>query len=77
SDKYFSAIEQFITGASRNRISRSNLSNITIPLPSLAVQESIVAEIESEQKAIDACKELIKIHENKINETIKSVWPDS
>ncbi|MDR2345638.1 MAG: N-6 DNA methylase, partial [Planctomycetaceae bacterium] len=39
SDKYFSAIEQFITGASRNRISRSNLSNITIPLPSLAVQE--------------------------------------
>ncbi|MDR0608891.1 MAG: N-6 DNA methylase [Planctomycetaceae bacterium] len=55
----------------------TKLKQVQIPLPPLDVQEQIVAEIEAEQKAVDACKELIKIHENKINETINKVWSES
>jgi type I restriction enzyme M protein len=58
-------------------INEKDVEQLTIPLPPLEVQEQIVAKIETEQKAIDACKELIKIHENKINETITKVWSDS
>ena len=45
-----------------------------IPLPSIEIQQKIVARIEKEQNIIDANKELIKIFENKIKEKIAEVW---
>lgn len=54
-DNYRAQITQNITGASRNRISRKNLSNINLPLIPLEEQQKIVAEITQYQKVIDGC----------------------
>lgn len=46
SNKYGSSIEQYVTGAVRKRISRSNLAKIPIPVPERAEQERIVGELD-------------------------------
>jgi type I restriction enzyme M protein len=45
-----------------------------IPLPPLETQRAIIAEIETEQKTIDGCRELIALYEEKIKEVIERVW---
>ncbi len=45
-----------------------------IPLPPVEVQERIVAKIEAERKAVDGCRDLIKIYEEKIKRVIDRVW---
>ena len=55
-------------------LSINDLKSLKIPCPSLKIQENIVAQIEGEQKAIDANKELITIFENKIKDKIADVW---
>jgi type I restriction enzyme M protein len=45
-----------------------------IPLPPLEIQKQIVLQIEEEQKAVDACKKLIEINEQKIKSKISEVW---
>jgi len=74
SEVYFDNLSKFLTGASRERISRKNLEIVKIPLPPLEIQKQIVARIENEQKAINSNKELITIFENKIKEEIAEVW---
>lgn len=54
----------------------SQYSKIKIPLPPLEVQEQIVAEIEAEQKVVNANKELIEKMEKKIKAKISEVWGD-
>ncbi len=60
SEKYFSSVTQYLTGASRRRISRSNLSKIEILLPPLGMQKEIVEEIEVKANAIDHAKAIIE-----------------
>lgn len=48
--------------------------SIEIPLPPLEVQKQIVSQIAEEQKAVDACKKLIEINEQKIKSKISEVW---
>ena len=43
-------------------------------LPTLAEQKQIVAKIEIEEQAIEHCKKLIELHEQKISDKIKSIW---
>jgi len=50
------------------------LKSIQIPLPPIEVQQKIVAEIETEQKAVDGCRELIALYEGKIKAVIERVW---
>ena len=45
-----------------------------IPLPPLATQQAIVAEIEAEQALVDANRELIARFEQKIQATLARVW---
>ena len=45
-----------------------------IPLPPLATQQAIVAEIESEQGLVSANHELISRFEQKIQATLARVW---
>jgi restriction endonuclease S subunit len=45
-----------------------------IPLPPLAVQHAIVAEIETEQSLVGANRELIERFEKKIHATLARVW---
>ena len=58
-DKYYKNISQYLTGASRRRISRSNLAKVKIPLPPLSVQEEIMAEIDGYQKIIDGARMVV------------------
>ena len=46
----------------------------TIPLPPLATQQAIVAEIEAEQALVAANRELIVRFEKKIQATLARVW---
>ncbi|MDR1149665.1 MAG: N-6 DNA methylase [Spirochaetaceae bacterium] len=47
-----------------------------IPLPPLAIQQEIVAGIETERKIIDGCRELIVKYEEKIKKVVDGVWND-
>jgi len=71
---YFESLEQFLTGSSRSRISRSNLAKVKIPLPPLAIQKQLVAEAEKEEEIITANKKLIEIMEKKIEKVIEEIW---
>lgn len=55
-------------------IKASTLKEITIPLPPLATQQAIVAEIEAEQALVAANRELITRFEQKIQATLARVW---
>ncbi len=52
------------------------IKTIKIPLPPLEVQKQIVAQIEEEQKLIEANKKLIEIFEGKIKAKIAEMWGD-
>ena len=64
-------------GGTQKFVSLKFIRNYHIPLPSLETQEEIVAEIEKEENAIEECKKLIKLHQEKINTKIQSIWGDS
>ena len=55
-------------------ISGKELKLINIPLPSIAIQRQIVAQIEKVQGIVNANKELIEIFEQKIKDKIGEVW---
>jgi len=64
---------------SRQAVNQTNfngelLSKTKIPIPSLEVQKKIVEQIEIEQEAVEECKKLITIFENKIKNKINEVW---
>lgn len=50
------------------------LGSLTIPLPPLATQQAIVAEIEAEQRLVAANRELIARFEQKIQATLARIW---
>src|SRR5260370_29484935 len=52
------------------KINQTIVESIPIPLPPLATQQAIVAEIEAEQKLVDANCELIARFEQKIQATL-------
>ena len=53
---------------------REHVKDSPIPLPSLNIQQNIVAEIEAEQALVDANRELIERFEKKIQAAIGRVW---
>jgi type I restriction enzyme M protein len=55
-------------------LSVGRVSSLEVPLPSLATQQAIVAEIEAEQALVDANRELITRMEAKIQATLARVW---
>ena len=58
-------------------IKASTLKTITIPVPPLATQQAIVAEIEAEQALVNGNRELITRFEQKIQTTLARVWGES
>ena len=58
-------------------IKAKTLKQVQIPLPSLSVQQEIVAQIEAEQQIVNANKKLIEIFEQKIKDKIAEVWGES
>ena len=55
-------------------IKASVLKGIRIPVPPLATQQAIVAEIEAEQALVAANRELIARFEKKIQTTLARIW---
>jgi len=53
------------------------LKTVDIPLPPLATQQAIVAEIEAEQTLVAANRELIARMEKKIQATLARIWGDT
>ena len=55
-------------------ITKGNLERITIPLPSLAEQDAVAAELDREQALVDGTRELIHRFEMKIQATLARLW---
>ena len=72
-----SPVKSIINYQNQAGIKGSDLAKITVIMPSLEEQNQIVAKIEKEEKAIEECKKLIKLHQEKINTKIQSIWGDS
>ena len=62
------------TGVAQKTVSLSALRRFKIPLPPLATQRAIVAEIEAEQALVNGNRELITRFEQKIQATLARVW---
>jgi len=63
-----------ISGSAQPQITRQSLAPFKIPLPSVEVQQQIVAEIEAEQKLVAANRELAERFEKKIQATLARIW---
>jgi len=61
-------------GASIRNLSQGILNELKVPLPSLATQQAIVAEIEAEQALVAANRELIARFEQKNQATLARIW---
>jgi restriction endonuclease S subunit len=62
------------SGSTFASINKDDIKAIIIPLPTLQIQQEIVAQIEKEQALVDASKQLISIYEQKIKDKIAEVW---
>jgi restriction endonuclease S subunit len=56
------------------KINQGIVESIPIPLPPLATQKAIVAEIEDEQALVAANRDLIARFEKKIQATLARIW---
>lgn len=64
-------------GGNQSNLSAQVLKQFSIPLPDIDTQRTIVAQIEAEQRLVNANKELIRIFENKIKAIINRVWGEN
>ena len=69
-------IKTVAQGANIRNLSQGILNELEIPLPPLAEQEVIVAEIEAEQTLVTANRELTAHFRKKIQATLARVWGD-
>ena len=67
-------MESLATGGTFKEISKSTIASLEIPLPPLAIQQEIVAEIEAHQRHIENLKAEISESEAKIKDVIDRVW---
>ena len=75
SDSFQQGIKQFASRAiGQSNINAKSLAGYPIPLPPLATQQAIVAEIEAEQSLVAANRELVERFEKKIQATLSRVW---
>ncbi len=74
SDSFNERIRGYYERANIPKINRSQLFEVEIPLPPLATQQAIVAEIEAEQTLVAANRELIARFEKKIQAALARVW---
>ncbi len=65
------------TGVAQKTVSLSALRNFLVPLPPLATQQAIVAEIEAEHALVAANRELITRFEQKIQATLARIWGEA
>jgi type I restriction enzyme M protein len=74
SDNFRAQREAIVSGAAQPQLPIRSLNEARIPLPPLATQQAIVAEIEAEQALVAANRELITRFEKKIQATLARIW---
>ena len=74
SDIYWNQANMLMTGGGQPQFNGNALVQVKVPLPPLAIQQAIVAEIEAEQALVTANRELIKRMEKKIQTTLARIW---
>jgi type I restriction enzyme M protein len=74
SDFVYRYISEKARSLMQPNLSVLDLKELHIPLPPLATQQAIVAEIEAEQALVAANRELIARFEKKIQDTLARVW---
>ena len=62
------------TGGTFTELSKTKFCELQIPLPPLDVQQSIVAELETEQALVGANRQLVELMEGKIGGAVARVW---
>jgi type I restriction enzyme M protein len=72
--KLVPTMQAWATGGTFAELSKSKFCELQIPLPPLAVQQEIVAEIEGYQKVINGLNAEIIEQEKNIQKTIARVW---
>ena len=70
-------LEEQAIGVTMKNLNQGILSAIQIPIPPLATQRAIVAEIEAEQALVAANRELITRFEQKIQVTLARIWGET
>jgi len=71
---FYSFCQRTAGGGAQGNIAPREIMEYPIPLPSLATQRAIVAEIEAEQALVAANRELITRFEQKIQATLARIW---
>jgi type I restriction enzyme M protein len=74
SQNFIAQRDSIVSGSAQPQLPIRSLNDATIPLPPLATQQAIVAEIEAEQALVNANRELIARFEKKIQATLARVW---
>ncbi|MDR2047123.1 MAG: N-6 DNA methylase [Clostridiales bacterium] len=55
-------------------INKSDVESISIPVPSIEVQQQIASEIEKEESLVEPSKQLVKVFTKKIQNRINEIW---
>ena len=74
SDSYWNQAKVLMTGGGQPQFNGNAIKQVKLPLPPLATQHAIVADIEAEQALVQANRELIRRFERKIETAIAQVW---
>lgn len=68
---------KYAVGSTVKNLKSDTVKCVEIPLPSLEEQKNMVSKIEQEEKAIEECKKLIKIQQEKIKSKLQSIWGEN
>ena len=74
SDVYWKQAKALVTGGGQPQFNGNVLKQISVPLPPVAQQQAIIADIEAEQALVNANRELIERFEEKIQAAVGRVW---
>lgn len=77
SENYWTQANALVTGGGQPQFNGNALKKIKVPVPPIDIQQEIVAEVEAEQRLVNANKELIHRFEEKIKQTINRVWGEA
>ena len=74
SDNYWNQARALMTGGGQPQFNGNAVKQVKVPLPPLATQKAIVAELEAEQALVASNRELIERMEGKITAAVERVW---
>ena len=63
-------------GVTQKFLALGDLRKFEIPVPSLAIQESIVSAIEAEKKQVDSAQGLIETYEARTQAVLAKLWSE-